>query len=241
MDRQQQVLGILTEHINRLEADYANFQAIVSMTVFAQIQLEFPLDKTTEQETELIRINQDLIRASLVSLLTVRALIYQDLDRQESANADRIRVRELGYDADQLAERLPDKFTCLEALISATTYLDTRGFVFGLLPWNDVPIDEEYAADSLSRKSSYRESITDLNMAVASANTARLAIEGSLYNSPRLPVSGVQNIYREIKRNEAVLLFHRAQVHERAGLLGRAKRDRQMIESLGFDPAANLF
>ena len=241
LDRQQQVLRMLNEQINRLEGDYANFQAIVSMTVFAQIQLEFPLDKSTEQETELIRINQDLIRANLVSLLAVRALIYQDLKHRESANADRLRVRELGYDADKLVNRLPDKFTCLDALYRSTMFLDTRGFVFGLLPWNNPPIGEDYVAESPTRKSSYRESLIDLNLAVTSATTMRLAMEGSLYNTPQISVADVRQMYHNIKHTEAVLLFHRAQVHERAGNSTRAKLDRQTIESLGFDPSEKLF
>ena len=90
----------------------------------------------------MIRNNQDLIRAGLVSLLTVRALVFQDLGRQQAANADRFRVRELGYDADRLAENLPGKFACLDLLNNATTYLDTRGYVLGLLPWDDAAVNE---------------------------------------------------------------------------------------------------
>lgn len=240
--RQRQVLKLLTLQINGLESDYAKFQAIFSLTVFAQIQTEFPLAEGTEQETELIRINQDLIRAGLVSLLTVRALLYQDLGRPQSANTDRLRVRELGYQANRLAEKLPDKFACLDLLNNATTYLDTRGYVLGLLPWDNAAINDlELGSDSPARVSSYQESLADLDLAVSSAETIRVAIEESLYNIPQLSVMDVEQIDRDMRHTAAVLLYHRAQVHERAGKSRRAARDRQAIQSLGFDPAENLF
>jgi hypothetical protein len=242
LDRQREALELLTEMIEGLETDYTNFQAVISLTVFSQIQSAFPLSQDTEQEMELIRINQDLIRGCLVSLLTVRALIYQDLDRQQSANSDRIRVRELGFDADRLAEQLPNKFACLDSLANSTVYLDTRGYVLGLMPWDNAAIKElKLGGDSPARISSYRESLADLDMAVSAAETIRLALEGSLYNVPELSVQDVKQMDRDIRHTEAVLLYHRVQVHERAGKSRRAERDRQAIQSLGFSPDENLF
>lgn len=242
LDRQRDVLSLLSKQIAGMELDYAKLQSIMARTVFAQIQSEFPLDKVTEQETELVRIKRDLTRAGLVSLLTVRALLYQDLDRSEFSNTDRLRVRELGYDADRLAERLPDKLTSLDQLGSAVTYLDTRGYVFGLLPWdNTAATDLDVGENSRSRISSYRESLADLDMAISSAETLRLAIDGSLYNIPQLSVMDVQQMLREIRRIEAVLLSHRVYVHERAEKPSRAEQDRQAIQALGFDPDGNLF
>ncbi len=236
LNRQADALDLLSNQIQDLERDYANFQAIISLTVFAQIQDEFPLAAKTEQDSELLRNNQDLIRGSLVSLLVVRALVFQDLGRQQAANADRLRIRELGYDADRLAENLPGKFACLDLLNNATTYLDTRGYVLGLLPWNRILSKKSEPRDSLTRVSSYQESLADLDMAVRAAETIRFAIDGSLYNMPELSVADVKQTYRDIKRIEAVLRCHRAGVHQRAGRLERAELDRQAIQALGFEP-----
>lgn len=238
LDQQQEVIGLLNEQIGSLETDYANFQAVVSLTIFAQIQTEFPLSKTTEKETELIRNNRDLIRACLASLLVVRALVHQDLEQFESANADRLRIRDLDYDADQLAEKLPNKFACLDLLSDATTYLDTRGYILGLLPWDDIAWEDlNLDTDSPVRISSYREAMSDLDMAVSAAKTIRIAIDGSFYNVPEFSVADVKRIYRQMTRIEAVLRYHRSQIAERAGKTDRSERDRQEIRLLGFDPA----
>jgi tetratricopeptide (TPR) repeat protein len=243
LESQDKAIPILSRQIEDLESDYARMQNLISLTVFAQIQTEFPLQGKTEQETHLARNNQDLLRGCLASLLTVRALLFQDLDRSELANADRIRVRELGFDADLLASQLPARYYCLELLNTAMTFLDTRGYVLGLLPWDDTGFASRNVSrsDPRFRVSSYEESLEDLDFAVASAATYKLALESPVSNRPDLSVEEANAQRKATRRTEAVILYHRMLVHERKGDPTAADRDRKRIQSLGFEAGPDLF
>jgi hypothetical protein len=74
-------------------------------------------------------------------MLVTRALLHQDLGDHEACNQDRFRVQELGFDSNELVGQLPSEQQCLMALEQATTFLDTRGFIMGLLPWQTVEFE----------------------------------------------------------------------------------------------------
>jgi tetratricopeptide (TPR) repeat protein len=243
LGRQKRPLRKLTQQIGDLEKDYGRIRNLMSLTVFAQIQTEFPLSAKTEKETHLIRNNQDLLRGCLASLLTVRALLFQDLEKFDCSNADRLRVRELGYDSDELASQLPGEQDCLNALEIAMTYLDTRGYILGLLPWDDAGFESDGIArtDPRFRVSSYQEAIEDLDYAVEAAMTLRLGWNSQLANLPENPVELVEQNKKRVMRTEAVILYHRLLVHERASNVQASEKDQKRIETMGFQPGPHLF
>ena len=80
---------------------------------------------------------RDLIRNSeqtLATLLTVRALAYQQLGSDDLCDQDRAEVRDLALDCDEIAAAFPENSECIGTIQVSSAFLDTRGYIIGLMP-----------------------------------------------------------------------------------------------------------
>ena len=156
----------------------------------------------------------------------------------------------------------------MQTLEQAATFLDTRGHILGLLPWQTVGSDgvtmdqsdsglmkmkemdvglaeeedpfEDPGSRQRYRSSSYAQSLTDMNLAVEAVETWRLAMASPLYNSPEIPVSQLKQNQQDRQQTHAVLLYHRMLIHRREGNEEAAGADGKKILELGFVPDERL-
>jgi hypothetical protein len=172
-------------------------------------------------------------KSNLIALLTVRALVFQDLKEWKLSQEDREHASQMTEDLEKVLQGLPGELSCLEFVMHASALLDTYGFIQSRLPWQ--------GANSLSDlpASSYRESLSNLNVAVLATEVLRRAFAGKLVN--RISLANVPKMQTLQQRSEAVLRYHRMLTHQRAGQIDLAERDRIAIVDLGFQPGRQLF
>ncbi len=165
---------------------------------------------------------------ALAVLLTLRGLIYRDTGDDSAMTRDRIRVAELGNDSQRLADSQPDTVMCLNTLLDASIYLDTRGFV-------------------LFKKKQPGAALRDLNLAILAAETVVKAIDSPLLNSVTLSTRIAatdedRERFRNVQtHNLSVLYYHRMMLYRSHGANSNADADVQRIEELGFDAAVPRF
>jgi hypothetical protein len=223
------------------------------------LHAKFPFGEKTENAMLNARGLKQVQKNCLGIMLATRALIHEDRNCHRSADRDRRRIEELGFDFSELAKELPHDEACLATLRKASLYLDTRGFVSGRRQWTgEQPrtlqvstIESETATPGKpkTRKnagppiapSNYQEALEDMDFAVLAAQFMELALNSSLYNSPDLSAQQIKQKKKMATRMTAVLLYHRMEIHLRAGKKQAAERDQASIERLGFQPGANLF
>ncbi len=193
-------------------------------------------------------------RAGLAVLLTVRALLYQDLQEQEKSYIDRARVAKYKKDADSILAKLPDEVECLELMFYFSAhYLDTRGYVL-------TKLFETTAADSASdgtRRNarrqfqiaslrpemipSFHNAVFDFDTSIMSTQLMQLAIKNGMFNNMNYSVSEVRNIAQTLTHMEAVLRYHRLLAYQKQGVDKEAEEDIKAIIELGFEPGPQLF
>lgn len=182
----------------------------------------------------------ELVKSRFASMLTVRALVLQDLGELERSFADRRRITELGYDAATIASHWPDLIECYRHLRRLAMYLDTRGCV------------------------SYKRG--DPELAFGDLNAAVMAQEAICKAGPRVAAwyefqtadlrehnAGINRVWN---RNLAVLLYHRSWIKNelsRQALSANgnaamqhafsreAADDLRRVRELGFKPGAGLY
>jgi tetratricopeptide (TPR) repeat protein len=219
----------------------------------------FPFAERTENALLNARSVAQVQKNCLGLMLATRALIHEDRQCYRSADRDRRRVQELGFEFDKLVVELPGDQACLSTFGDACVFLDTRGFISGRRAWSDEPWILDAVTmpgssggnpphstaltgdDPLIPPSSYQEALEDLNFAVLAAEFMDLALNSSLFNSPDLSARQIEKKKKMATRMTAVLLYHRMEVHLRAGNQDAAGRDQSGIERLGFHPGASLF
>ena len=183
--------------------------------------------------------NLEIANSAFASMLTVRALVWQDLGELDRSFADRRRIAEMGYDAATIASHWPVLIDCYRHLRKLAMYLDTRGFVL------------------------YRQGNSIL--AFGDLNAAIMAQEAICKAGPHVVAwyefqtadlrehySGINQIWN---RNLAVLLYHRSwiktEIKRMASLAGSdsaiqsadsldAAEDLRRVRALGFKPGAGL-
>lgn len=206
------------------------------------LHARFAFEKDLENAILNARSVKQMQKSCLGVMLATRALIHEDRQCSKSADRDRRRTQELGFEFDELVSELPSDQACLNSFLNACMYLDTRGFVSGRRRWsNETAKSGSSAAAAQIAPSSYRESLEDLNLAVLSAEFMELALNSPLYNTPELSARDVSKKKKMARRMTAVLLYHRMGVHLRGGNKWAAEQDQRSIEQLGFEPDASLF
>ena len=89
--------------------------------------------------------------------------------------------------------------------------------------------------------SSYEDAIADLDSAILASKFMELSLKSSLYNTPDFSAQQIARRKKMATRMTAVLIYHRMEIHRRAGKKKAAIQDRLTIEKLGFEANGNLF
>jgi tetratricopeptide (TPR) repeat protein len=189
------------------------------------------------------------IEGSLALLLATRCLIAEDLEDETLADRDRLWLKKIGYQPQEVFDRLPSKDECWNTVDISMMFLDTRGFVSTKLPWELIwsdPLGREIdlPRDSFQlaiKKSSYVDVLFDLDIAIAAAEVNRLAVNSQLSNRLELSLAAVRFQQQQAGKLIAVLRYHRLKAHEKAGQFDQAAADQQRIEELGFEADCSLF
>jgi len=238
-DMNRESLWTISQQVDALQKKIVDAQHELTRTIYEKEQYAFPV----RQNDEILIRRQELrlYETNVASLLSCRALIHQDLGDLVSCQEDRLEVVELGFDSSEIVTQFPAEKYAIKLLDSAGAYLDTRGFIGGLLPW----VDEESLVDAESKQrnfvSHHKSTVRDMNVAILCYETNRKSFRSSLRNSIEELALNNPESQKSLKRQEAVLLYHRQIIHERAGNLELAEADAEKIRSLGFEPGIGLF
>ncbi len=183
------------------------------------------VDKTSQSNGEAGPDPETRMKSMLSSLLTARALVYQDLGETARSEADRREVLKLGYDPQTIANAWPSTTGCARHLVTLAAAIDTRACVLYFSGATD-------------------DALRDLDLAIDGG-------EALLYgNFPVARASGFDSVDpREIevelieplKRSLAAVYFHRSWVWQGLANAGKAAADTRRIRELGFRPGPGLF
>ncbi|MDG2012719.1 MAG: hypothetical protein P8J33_04400 [Pirellulaceae bacterium] len=183
------------------------------------------LNEAEAEEAQEEASQQDELTRALQVLLTLRALIYQQMQQEELSFADRRQILELGGDPETLANALPSFDECTFQLELVAMVLDTRGCVNYEL--NEIPA-----------------ALSDLNVAVLGQE----ALVDVAFLTPRNgretsldPRQQYEEFVVNRQRTLAALLFHRSWVRRAAGNDRGAQEDLARIRQLGYVPGHYLF
>ena len=216
----------------------------------------FAFDGRVEKGISNARALKQIDKNSLGVMLATRALINEDLSAFKSADRDRKRLKQLGLDFANLATSLPNAEACLSQLQKASMYLDTRGFVSGRRNWKSSSLppspsaqrseqpndsDMQSLTPNANPMSSYEEALADLDSAILASEFMEFSLNSSLYNTPDFSAQQIARRKKMATRMTAVLIYHRMEVHRRAGKKKAADQDQLSIEKLGFEADGNLF
>ena len=213
----------------------------------------FAFGEKLEKGISNARALKQIDKNSLGVMLATRALINEDLGARALADRDRKRLQQLGLDFANLATSLPNTEACLTQLQKASMYLDTRGFVSGRRNWKSSPLappaqesqstvsDIRILNPNTNPASSYEAALTDLDCAILASEFMELSLKSSLYNTPDFSAQQIARRKKMATRMTAVLIYHRMEIHRRAGENKAADQDRMIIENLGFEANGSLF
>ncbi len=220
-------IAILSGAVAHLETEYERLCQRDDHALRESLALWFgPLQEAGEASEQPVAPSRKEDTAhALATLLTLRALIYQDLQQDEASFTDRRRVLKLGYEPEEIAEMIPPFSDCVFQLELVSTVLDTRGCVFYQ--------SNEFAA-----------ALADLNLAVmGQAALVDVAdIRPRTQQESSLDPRQQREVYvRGPQRTLATLLFHRSWVNRALGYPLRAAQDLAEIRKLGFVPGNYLF
>lgn len=187
------------------------------------------------------------VTGNLTVLLATRSLIFEDQNKLELADLDRLWLKRIGYEPQEVYNALPSDDESWEAMNKGDAYLDTRGFVLTQMPWQPtwttpngkvIPMETK---KPLATCGSYRGALRDLDIAVAASEISLLALDSELFNRIEVPIEDVYALKETGTRMVAVLRHHRRQAHLKANQLQAAEQDLIRIKELGFEVGPNLF
>ncbi len=234
----EEALELLDKKIEAYKGKVLRSNEILRLRITGSLRFRDRLSKAEEDGLTQLRLNLQQQKESLSAMLATRALILEDLGDHARADQDRLAVEELDFDFDKVAARFRSDLDCLKSLRVAAMFLDTRGFVLGRQNWaSDKELLSMIGQPARAQLlvSNYREALEDLDLAVLAAQFEHLALESSLCNSTELPFEIIDQQKKANKRNRAVLLSHRKEVHLRGGNQEAAQKDQDLIVELGFE------
>jgi len=226
--KHEEAIEVLDNKIEQYEEKLSVSTEILKTLVTGLLRNREKLSKKEESGVEKIRSSLQGQKESLAAMLSIRALVLEDLGEEERADRDRLAVKELDFELEEICNRLPSDFHCLAALREASMLLDTRGFVLGRQQWTT----DEHLQLLLA---------ADLDLAILAARFEHLGLESSLCNSTELAPEDVKKWKKHNKKTRAVLLYHRKLVHLREGNEEAAAADQKSIDELGFKDSRLLF
>ena len=238
---QDDVQKLLNQEIERRDAEIYSLRSQTIKTVYRNSREEFPFYEPPDSR---VRLTRELLRKqeeSLAALLTCRALLHQDAGRESLCDSDRLQVKELEFDASDIAGRLPAELECLQLLQSASQFLDTRGFVRGRLPWTDS-FDEWVKLPTTKRHQFSHSSLAgrDLDHAILATRIFLKSLDSGLHNTMDDPVD-LDELRKSYVETLAIELNHRAMLMRRSGDSPAADADETEIRDLGFTPGEQLY
>lgn len=198
----------------------------------------------TQEKTKSQNEFRDLIRASeqtLATLLTVRALAYQDLNLDDLCDQDRAEVRNLSLDCDQIVAALPGDSECIDTIQISSAFLDTRGFIIGLMPIGSDKGTVEINGEAIGIRGSFEEALRDLDQSIFAFEVFEKSLESDFHNHAEGSVQDPVAVQKSIGKQKAVLLYHRHVVREKSGDVEGAKQDAEAIKALDCQPGPHLF
>ena len=187
---------------------------------------------------------RDLIRNSeqtLATLLTVRALAYQQLGSDDLCDQDRAEVRDLALDCDEIAAAFPENSECIGTIQVSSAFLDTRGYIIGLMPIGGSTGTIEVNGRTMGISASFEDALRDLDQSVFAFEVFEKSLTSNIHNHAEGYVQDPVAALQSIGKQKAVLLYHRLVVRERSGDQHGAKQDLEAIKALGCQPGPHLF
>ena len=197
--------------------------------------------------------NVELAAGNLTVLLATRSLIFEAKGQPELADLDRLWLRRIGHEAEEIYPVLPSDRECLFAMQAGEAILDTRGFILTQMPWQPTmtivtgKVIRLEDRKTLVSYGSYKQALRDLDIAVAASEIRLEAFDSDLLNRIEIPVPNVLDLkdIDALKAMEArmiaVLRKHRRQAHLKAKQTEAADQDLLRIKELGFEDDSNLF
>ena len=155
-------------------------------------------------------------------LLTLRALMHQDMGMAKKSEQDRLRIELLGHKAEEIVEKIPDDWELMEIMLQGAMFLDTKAMV------------------THARTAGHQDAVRDMDVAVIAFETLAATNSGDLQNTIRNE-RGDRLDAMQLKRYEATIRSNRAQMQLSRGQRQKAEIDFQRIEELGFDRNEALY
>lgn len=225
VDKQADVLPVISRRISRILSFLNLAQKETSAEVYEQLgaadREELAFSAQTEKQLKQRAAELSIVRRTLGMLLSVRALLYQDMNEEQNCIRDRQQADELGLDSAQLLESVLADWQCLSVVSAGASFIDTRGFVY-------------------SARKQYAEAEQDFEIATLAAQILNAAHESEIFNSAMVDIRQDFN-KNESDRLEAVVLNHRSVVLDALGKTAGAEKARARIRELGFEPGPDLF
>ena len=223
IDRTDLVLNELTKRIVRVEELQRSIQQDVSEEIYRNMQDGLPVDKDVEKEYQKHQMILHSQKQYLAVMYTVRALIYQRTGDLESCDRDRLSAASWDHSPDELLRYFPSDWDLLTLAHSGSLYLDTRAMV----TW--------------AKSKDFEDAIGDLNRSILALEILDLTRDTDMQNSLHHEEYGRNFEASVLKRNEATIRKHRADILIEHGLVEKAEADLERIRELGFDDNDELF
>ena len=213
-----------------------------------ETQSEDALDQEAEKLNELVKRSAnhvDRTAGNLPVLLATRSLIFDSQGQTKLADLDRLWLKRIGVQPQNVYASLPSDVECMLALGEVQAILDTRGFIQTQLPWQSTwthPSGDVMQLEDQSRfitYGSYELALQDLDLAIAAAEVRLLALNSDAVNRIEYSVDSIRIKKVSGVKLVAILREHRRQAHMKAGQIEAAQQDQERIEELGVGD--NLF
>ncbi len=223
----QEILRILDAAVRRAESEYANVRLFANPLALELTRRIFggaePAEVGAAEDSGNYLVQP--AAQALATLLTARALVWQDLGDLQRSFADRQRVIQLGRDPEVVAQSWPALSVCVNQLANLAMTLDTRGCVL-------------YQLEILQL------ALGDLNSAITAQEclvaTSAWQMPGVLIETADLRERREQ-VELQPRKTLAVLLFHRSWILRAMGLEPEAIADLARVRQMGYVPGDALF
>lgn len=236
-DAEQDAIEVISPQVEELRLRILFANRLLSSEVYSLSRDSFPV----RQNEGVLKRQQllDKFERRAAALLSCRALLYQDAGDLVNCEADRREVAKLGFDSSEIVNNLPDERLALLMLGGPSAFLDTRGYICSLLPWDeDLDPNKSHVRDSVS---SNANAVRDMNIAILCSEIGYKALDYPLGNAIELNEDNKRAAHKRRKRELAVLLYHRMMLHQRADNTELANLDAKRIRELGSEPGPGLF
>jgi tetratricopeptide (TPR) repeat protein len=226
LKQNEPAVRLLSKAIAGVETKFklAQRQVLAAATEAAAYGVPLQGDLAGQLLTKLTEFQHDV--AVLRSSLLARAQLYEQLDQQDRADADRKRAAQLGEApaAKPGTKSVLNLQDIVQHLSTSAAYVDTRGCVrFRQGQYAEALRDFDYALE-----------IQQLEDAINGQNQTGRPF--SLIDPREVPFA-----VKEYQRAKATLLYHRALARRRLNDTRGAELDEQAIRDLGFEPSPTLF